>query len=192
MKKYTDAELTGNVIFTAVNGNAEIGENIPSKKYLDLQLLFYINLGSGDDTHFCLVTDEMLDELNRTVDDIYEIATQNSVYRLTNLDELRGEPSDMDSFVAMNDRAMEAWGGLADSIIADPHALAGFARKMNRDLYLVPSSIHEILLVPTDTINKEDLKQIIRMVNDDQVKESERLSYNLYEFDRDTEEIRIV
>lgn len=57
------------------------------------------------------------------------------------------------------------------------------------DLYIIPSSIHEIILVPTSmlaTYNLEEIREICMQVNKTSVKEDEVLSDTIYKYNRDT------
>ena len=52
-------------------------------------------------------------------------------------------------------------------------------------LIILPSSVHEVILVPDDGITgKEFYTDMVKEVNDAQVEPEERLSYNVYYYDR--------
>lgn len=48
----------------------------------------------------------------------------------------------------------------------------------------MPSSIHEVLVVPASSMNATDLKQMVREVNDTEVSEQEILGYSVYRYNR--------
>ena len=58
------------------------------------------------------------------------------------------------------------------------------AEKLGGDFYILPSSIHEILLVP-DNGDKaaDDLRDMVREVNATQVSPEEKLTDNVYHYD---------
>ena len=59
-------------------------------------------------------------------------------------------------------------------------------RDEHGDFYIIPSSIHECLLVPQkDGVDAATLRQMVREVNDTQVSVEERLSYSVYEYTED-------
>lgn len=59
-------------------------------------------------------------------------------------------------------------------------------------LYILPSSIHEVIILPEKVINDtEYMKSMIFEVNETQVSPEERLSDNLYYYDREDDRIRI-
>ncbi|MCR5746898.1 MAG: DUF5688 family protein [Lachnospiraceae bacterium] len=58
-----------------------------------------------------------------------------------------------------------------------------FAQNIGSDLFIIPSSIHELILVPDDGRGEpEAMKDMIREVNDTQVSKEEILSYSLYRY----------
>lgn len=59
-------------------------------------------------------------------------------------------------------------------------------------LYIIPSSVHELLILPAgDREMSGELKCMIREINDAQVQPDEILSYSLYYYDREERRIRI-
>lgn len=67
------------------------------------------------------------------------------------------------------------------------------ARRLDRNLIILPSSVHEVLLVPDNGhMEKEFLHNMVKEVNDTHVDPEEILSYNVYYYDRIKEEIHIL
>lgn len=58
--------------------------------------------------------------------------------------------------------------------------LKGMRKKMG-DFYILPSAVHEIILVPEDFANKEDLTEMVRGVNATQVSDEEYLADRAFE-----------
>jgi hypothetical protein len=59
------------------------------------------------------------------------------------------------------------------------------AYSIGSGFYVIPSSIHEVIIVPSeDTYEADDIRNMIREINDTQVKVEEILSYSLYYFDK--------
>ena len=72
-----------------------------------------------------------------------------------------------------------------------PGVLERMAEEKAADLLLIPSSVHEFLVLADDGLfTKEEMEALIRDVNRDEVAESDVLSNHLYRFDRKTGEIR--
>ncbi len=65
--------------------------------------------------------------------------------------------------------------------------LAKVAEAAGCDLYVIPSSVHELIVLPKDgSMKGEALRDMVREVNETQVDAQDRLSYNVYEYDRQT------
>ena len=74
-----------------------------------------------------------------------------------------------------------------------PGVLESLAREEGHDLYILPSSIHEVILLPdTGAPSAEELKRMVREVNDTQVAPEEVLSYSLYRYRRTDGRVTIV
>ena len=68
-----------------------------------------------------------------------------------------------------------------------------FVDLIGEDFYIIPSSIHEILLVPCSYIeNPIEMKRIILEVNDAVVDPTEILSYNVYKYYRAIKDVILV
>lgn len=73
-----------------------------------------------------------------------------------------------------------------------PDLIGDFAKAMGSDLYIIPSSIHELLLLPAgDDDESGYIRDIIREVNETQLLEEEILSDSLYIYDSTSKEIKI-
>ncbi len=76
--------------------------------------------------------------------------------------------------------------------ILDKDRLAAFAKKAEKDLCIIPSSVHETLLcLGFDPTDEKDLNQMVKEVNRTQVETYDRLSDHVYYYDRDADEIRV-
>ncbi|MGN0435510.1 MAG: DUF5688 family protein, partial [Wujia sp.] len=62
--------------------------------------------------------------------------------------------------------------------------LENFAKRFDSDLYILPSSIHEVLLVPVkDNWNRDELSELVRDVNENVLEQMDFLSDNIYIYD---------
>jgi len=69
-----------------------------------------------------------------------------------------------------------------------------FSEKENTDFYIIPSSIHEVLLVPTSDrrVTPDDLKGMVVQVNQTEIDEYEILSDNIYYYSSENDSIMII
>ena len=74
-----------------------------------------------------------------------------------------------------------------------PGVLDSLASKEGHDLYILPSSVHEVILLPDIGIpSATELRNMVREVNDTQVAPEEVLSYSLYRYRRMDGRVTIV
>ncbi len=59
------------------------------------------------------------------------------------------------------------------------------AERLGSDLYILPSSVHEVIAVSVKMGEPEELAQTVAEVNMDQVKLEDRLSNQVYHYDKD-------
>ncbi|MGN0384096.1 MAG: DUF5688 family protein [Eubacterium sp.] len=95
------------------------------------------------------------------------------------MDELK---NDICMFVLTNHTRLNG----AACILYD-NLLLDFANKNNSDIYVIPSSVHEVILVPAGKyIESEDINSMIKEVNNTGVEEGDILSDHVYFFNRET------
>ena len=84
-------------------------------------------------------------------------------------------------------------GGLNGfSVVLYPQTLKNFSDSMGKDLYVLPSSVHEAFLIPADSpAESGELQEIVRDVNMTVVAQEDFLSDNVYYYDREKNELRI-
>ena len=66
-----------------------------------------------------------------------------------------------------------------------PHVIEDFAKRMEKDVYILPSSVHEVILLPfSEHISKESLVEMVTEINSTQVEEYEVLADSVYYYKR--------
>lgn len=70
-----------------------------------------------------------------------------------------------------------------------PEVLKQFAEENNSDIYIIPSSIHEVILIPGTEWPKEKLDRMIMEVNESELDPVEVLSDHVYIYRREDNEI---
>lgn len=208
MRYFLDYEsIKSSIVYKLVNTakNKELLEDVPHLEFMDLSIVFQSLItreSSGiasilvHNAHLKL-WDVSLEELYRAARDNtqqllgYEIKSmKESLYEMMceeQLEELDYDQNMLEMedniplYVLSNKNKIEG-----ASCILYPKLIKDFADAIGSNLYIIPSSIHEVLLLPsTEMIEVGELKDMIREINDTQVKIEEILSYSLYFFDRD-------
>lgn len=185
--------------------NKEILANTPHLKYLDLAVIFYIQLGMKDDEIMSTtVKDWMLDKWEITEKELFYIAYENTrkmnEYKIENIfkrifhlmdEEMREMVESMDGniipmYVASNKKMING-----ASILLYNDIMGKFADKFNDDFYIIPSSIHECIFIPAKYVDyPEEIKIMVMSVNPT-LNPEEVLSENVYIYKRALRNIEI-
>lgn len=171
--------------------NKALLKDIPHLRCLDLAVVFYCLLSvtpSGSAT--ILVRNSHLRLWDITPQELYRQALQNSVSQLPPScaplsDFLTPEElaaSDTKIWLHMLTNRHKLFGA---ACMLYPSLLRDTAQRLDCDLVILPSSIHEVLLFPAHTApSQEDLNEMVREVNLTQVSPEEILSDHVYYYSR--------
>lgn len=203
MKFFLNYEtVKSRIIFKLINTekNRELLKDVPYIPFHDLSIVFQ-----------CLVSEERFGNASILIHNVHlqlwKVNARELYERaLENTPLLQGyELADMNTVL----EEMKALGGIDDEGIEDMHQevpmyvlsnksrvngascilykdiLKDFAMVVDKDLYVLPSSIHEVILLPADgTQESGQLKEMVREINQSQVEEEEVLSDSVYYYRR--------
>ena len=80
------------------------------------------------------------------------------------------------------------WGGGVS--LLQKEAFQKFAEEKDSDIYILPSSTHELILVLEKyKFEEQELKAMVKDINESMVSEEEILSNHVYLYQRETDEI---
>ena len=215
VKKFLNYESVRKmIVYRVINTerNKELLEDLPHIEYMDLSIVFNV-LVSQDymGVASMLVHNVHMKLWDVTVEDLYKDAEENTQklerYEIKSMTSVLCEimeeenPAEYDHdecmkqlsgsvpmYVLSNKKRVE---GAVCMLYTD--LIKNFSDTVDKDLYIIPSSIHELLLLPTQNADDgEQIKKMIREINDTQVKPEEILSYSLYYYNRKEDSISIV
>lgn len=171
--------------------NEELLKKLPYIAYLDFAIVFYILFEVGDSgTATIPITHELLELWNVPLDDVHQNAFCNAPVLLPAcfkpmqivIDELMGtnysdqEPIEDLMYVLTN--TLRSFGA---ACILYEGILEKMYEEIGENYYLLPSSIHEMIIVPeSNSPSREHLNEMIAEVNQTQVDEEEFLSDYVY------------
>lgn len=171
-------------------GHEEMLKNAPHIDVLDMAAVFRVVFGTEPQFASAVVTNRMLNRFNvspeKFTKDALEAGEKNSPARIMNLGQVLNEmdvpsgPShDTKLVFAGNDDKI--WGA---SVIIYPSFMDQASKVMGGDFFLLPSSIHEVLLLPDDgTMDGDRLKKMVMTVNATEVEPEDVLTNNAYHYD---------
>lgn len=160
-------------------------------KYLDLQLYIRYRISNNMSAK---VTKDLADIWRVSKEELLSAAIENTRKKIV-VKNLLGMLVDFEFLEDVpplvfcgNDEGMYGAGCLAlKTKIEELSSIFG------RDLYILPSSIHEVLVTPDNGLYEvEDLKKMVKEVNDTEVSPEERLSYSVYKYSRRDAEIKVL
>lgn len=185
--------------------NRELLETVPYRKFCDLAVVYYAVVDiSETGVASILIHNAHLDLWDKAEESLYELALNNyrRIFSITsqNLDDIiselmdcRDEISfDKDTLIPMivvtNKMKMN---GAAAILFTDE--LQEIAERLDSDLYILPSSVHEIIIITADNaMTVEELKETVCYVNQNELRQEEILSDNVYRFCRSDGNVEII
>lgn len=199
--------VKGSVVYKLVNTekNKELLEDIPHIEFLDLSIVFQCMVAQEElGTASILIHNVHMKLWDVTVEKLYKAAKENTQrlqkYEIKSMAEVLREimsaeetgecgcddcmedfPDSVPMYVLSNRSRVEG-----AACILYPNLVRDFAEAVGSSFYIIPSSVHEVLLLPAeDDGESAEIKRMIREINDTQVGMEEILSYSLYFYDKE-------
>lgn len=186
--------------------NEEILKDVPSVSYLDLSIVFYVYL---EENRFgqikALIRNNSMEKWGTTADELYLLACRNTPRLLPkSLETMRQVLKEMmekhmgdgyeekitDALLPEEEKVpmyvlSNAAGINGAAAILYPGALKAVADREKADMVILPSSIHEVVLVPYNekTVMKE-MDRMVYSINREHVILEDRLSDHAYLYSR--------
>lgn len=168
---------------------------------LDLAYACYIEIIEEEkrDVAMINVSKGMLELWGISEQELFETAEQNAVYEVKPMsvlikeltkqpmrNELEHEADAM--YVVSNANRRRGAAGIFDTELIQQQA-----EELGCDFYILPSSLHEIILMREDMAPEiETLREMVQEINSTQVLVEDYLSDSIYYYDRNTKEVTIV
>lgn len=198
------ADAKDNIVFQLVNTqqNREMLAGVPHREYLDLSIAYrwIVNIDS-DGIQNILITNKMAKQMGLTEEQMFNLAMKNTrrilpptVKSMNDMirDRMPSEIADM-MIGEMSDAPDESmmWiisnemgiNGAVSMLYEDQ--LQALAAKLDEDLYILPSSIHEVIAVSADKGDLNELAAMVAEANLNEVELDEILSNQVYHYDKE-------
>lgn len=209
MDKLKDLEHNVYPMVCCTKTNADMLDSLIHREFLDLSIYYnvFTILKDGSSAKIRLSKD-MLDTFNVTEEQLYAWSIKNLteknnyamgmfnqmkmlMFELQDDVSLRKYSENDEMIVVTNEEIING----ANNIL-NTKFLNEIANNINSDFYILPSSIHEIILVPTKFADKfdglEDILNMVKDINETKVETEDRLSDTLYMYTRDTNKVTVV
>ena len=177
----------------ARSGNEALLEKAPYREFAeDLALVVYMVAGEFR----ALVTHALLESSGLSGDELFRLATRNSLaaepavlYDLT--DALYGDPAERINYLKKHRKSLTDargrpfvlsndglfWGA---SVLFYPNIIHRIHSLLEDDFYVMPSSVHELIILAACGMEPGELREIIRSANRSVVSDDDLLSDELF------------
>lgn len=193
--------------------NKELLSDTPHIRFFDLAIIFYIMVSSDTEGMGTItVHDNIMDLWNVGKESVFELALQNTqrLFRgkVTSIAEvmidvlasrldrecaceffdlMAGEDDMIPMYVCTNTAKINGAG-----VIFYNGLLKEFADRVGSDVYIIPSSIHETLLIPVSIgMDADEIRDMVKCVNATEVAPDEILSDSVYYYNRLTDRVEM-
>lgn len=192
------------VILSLINTetNKEYLEKIPHRAFEDLSIIYHICINAPSDVPFknMVVTNDMINEMGITEEELYLIAKENTIRLL--------EPMVESMFEIMKRLIPDSVKEIDEPkypmyVVSSKYGYGGAAfmlydkifdmltQKIGEDILILPSSRHDFIAMP----NCEDVEALANMVfeiNITDVSDEDRLSNQVYRWNKDARKVEVV
>lgn len=197
------------IILRVVNTetNRHMLDNVPHKTWMDLSVIYYLLLGRDTEGQTTtLISNKIVKEWGVKAGDLYDIAHENTKrllpVNIRNMSEIMAEilaeklgadfdreqmellcgSNKMPLYVLSNSTGLYGAVGMLPEF-----GIEGFANELGKDLIVLPSSVHEVILVPVEEgLKLEELYMIVKSINQTQVAVKDQLSDSIYYYSPDS------
>lgn len=186
--------------------NTELLETVPYKGFLDLAIVYYYSVNLDADVQGTLViSKEHLELLGIKEDELHQVAESNcrryqpakircmqdllyDLGRKVGVEISEAKECYPYMFVLSNSKSM--FGAV---YMTSEEELECFAKRIGKGFYILPSSVHEVILVPENKeFSIEYFADMVKEINETQLDPTEILSDSIYFYDKETLTLRRV
>lgn len=201
-----------NIIFQLVNTmqNEDMLKNLPHREFQDLSIMYRWVVGVDQKgLSSIVINNHVAESLGMGEEQLFKAAAENTRRILPpvvqSMNEVMrdmfmadGMPKELaDLMIGEQEPERTMWvisnesriDGAASMLYEDK--LHNLAERVGTDLYILPSSVHEVIAVSVEMGEPEELAQMVAEINMDQVDLSERLSNQVYHYDKDLRKITL-
>ncbi len=195
------ANVKDRIVFQLINTeqNRDMLANMPHREFQDLSIIYrWVVKVGAEGIQSAKVDNKLAEGLGFSEEQLFSLAAENTrkilpphVFSINEMLQDMGmmfgvaRPEET-MWIITNDKGID---GAASMLYEDKlHALA---QEIGTDLYILPSSVHEVIAVSTGMGEPEELAQMVSEINMDQVALSERLSNQVYHYDKDLRKLTL-
>lgn len=203
-----------NVVLCLVNStqNEELLKNIPNRSFQDLSVIYrWVVDVNREGMQSAIVTNTMALTQGMTEEELFQHAVENTRRicppKVSSIQEVM---MNMMAEEGMSKEMLESLGMTLETepektlwVMTNEMGINGavamlyednlhkLAEKVGTDLYVLPSSIHETIAVSVEIGNPDAMAEMVQEINMNMVSLDERLSNNVYHYDKDLRRLEL-
>ena len=192
--RFKDVEyIKNNIFFQFINTklNKNILDDVPHREFLDLSIIYRVVINSNKDKKeiaSTIIHNKLMKVIGLSEEQLFEYASKNTdrlfpstIKSITSIFGMEDDsPIDEQMIIISNELCING----AINMIYEKN-LKSIAEKMNSDLYILPSSVHEVIVVSTKIGDPTYLIRTISEVNSTELSKTDILSDQLYMYDKE-------
>ncbi len=173
--------------------NVMLDDTVVSRPFLDMAITYRIVFDAFSDGEFgsILIRKDILDRAGLSEDELFAVARKSGDYEVKTLfdtlSSLMGLDDDFASQIAEgmpNIYVLSSKDMIQGASVLITDLIKDFGVKSGREFYILPSSIHEVLLVPCDvSMDVNALHEMVSTINATEVRPEDRLTDSVYKLD---------
>ena len=149
----------------------------------DMYLVPYVQIMDGACTASVVITPDLLDCWGVTIDEVFDAASENQETLrpvvIKNLADILGLREEVPIYIVTTESKVCGAGAILYHGVAET-----LREKLGSDFYIIPSSIHETLVLPKESVTSvRDLAGLVAKVNIEDVPEDDKLTDSVYTYD---------
>lgn len=188
--------------------NTELLQNIPHERMEDMAVVYSFLIDQTDtENKRILITNKMLDQYGISKEQLRDDALENAPKHrpvqdtglLKTIVEMSGDeriPGIEFATIPEDEpvRVVTVPGGFNGAgVIAYPNFMNDMARKLNGNFYILPCSIHEVLIVKEDSfMEPRELRNMVEIANSTEIKPEDRLTDSVYFYNQERKTLTTV
>lgn len=204
VSKIHQGDYNDRIICTLVNteANKEFLESVPNRSFEDMSIIYRICISKPNENDFVstVVTNDLLEKLKMTEEELYLMAKSNTI----NLLEPRVEPmlevikricpgfaSNEEDFPLLPMYVVSSrWMHEGAVFMLYEEIFDTLVEKLGENLIVLPSSRHEFIAIP-DCDDVEELAKMVLSINMTEVSSEDRLSNQVYRWNNKEKRVEL-
>ncbi len=174
--------------------NIILDDDVVSRPFLDMAITYRIVFDGFEQEAqgSILIRNAILERAGITEDELFEVVRKSTDFEmkslfdtLVDLLELEDDMVDNMGFNLPGLYVLTSKDKMQGASVLITDLLADVRKKFNSDFYILPSSIHEVIVLSVDNVDVNELLEMVKTINATEVRPEDRLTDSVYIYGAD-------